>query len=184
VARMRHLRKRGPVSDKKPQVERREARFPDRKGERIPDEGMPERLRRPLKDPRKVLRFSALRSPRFSGSDGTAHGSGANASRERMRLSEILKSGCDATRGPHAPSPSPGGGGSARRTTFAEPGWGDLADEDSPHPDAHFVRVDPPPPGEGKETAFAARTYRTAIGATVEPVAPWIFSGCMMKANS
>jgi hypothetical protein len=26
--------------------------------------------------------------------------------------------------------------------------------------------------------------YRTAIGATVEPVPPWIFSGSMMKANS
>ena len=26
--------------------------------------------------------------------------------------------------------------------------------------------------------------HRTAIGETVEPVPPWIFSGCMMKANS
>jgi hypothetical protein len=26
--------------------------------------------------------------------------------------------------------------------------------------------------------------YRTATGATVEPVPPWIFKGCMMKANS
>src|ERR1700733_15375565 len=38
-----------------------------------------------------------------------------------------------------------------------ETGWGDLStralfDEErpSPHPAAHFVRVDPPPPGEGK----------------------------------
>ena len=29
-----------------------------------------------------------------------------------------------------------------------------------------------------------APDYRTAIGATVEPVPPWIFSGSMMKANS
>jgi hypothetical protein len=29
-----------------------------------------------------------------------------------------------------------------------------------------------------------ARDYRTATGATVEPVPPWIFSGSMMKANS
>jgi hypothetical protein len=26
--------------------------------------------------------------------------------------------------------------------------------------------------------------HRTAIGATVEPVPPWIFNGWMMKANS
>jgi len=26
--------------------------------------------------------------------------------------------------------------------------------------------------------------YRTAIGETVEPVPPWIFKGCIMKANS
>ena len=26
--------------------------------------------------------------------------------------------------------------------------------------------------------------HRTAIGATVEPLPPWIFSGSMMKANS
>ena len=28
------------------------------------------------------------------------------------------------------------------------------------------------------------RDQRTAIGATVEPVKPWAFSGCMMNANS
>ena len=26
--------------------------------------------------------------------------------------------------------------------------------------------------------------HRTAIGATVEPEPPWIFRGCMIKANS
>ena len=28
------------------------------------------------------------------------------------------------------------------------------------------------------------KAYLTAIGDTVEPVPPWIFSGCIMKANS
>ncbi len=45
-------------------------------------------------------------------------------------------------------------------------------------------------PTRGREhTEPAARTchnndYRTAIGDTVDPVPPWIFSGCIMKANS
>jgi hypothetical protein len=37
--------------------------------------------------------------------------------------------------------------------------------------------------GEGKEKR-ATPPYLTAIGETVEPVPPWIFNGCMMKANS
>ena len=28
------------------------------------------------------------------------------------------------------------------------------------------------------------KTYLTAIGDTLDPVPPWIFSGCIMKANS
>jgi hypothetical protein len=32
--------------------------------------------------------------------------------------------------------------------------------------------------------AVQMRFQRTAIGATVEPLPPWIFSGCIMKANS
>jgi hypothetical protein len=34
-----------------------------------------------------------------------------------------------------------------------------------------------------KQPAWA-ESYLTAIGATVEPVPPWIFKGWMMKANS
>src|SRR6478672_9115660 len=33
-----------------------------------------------------------------------------------------------------------------------EPGWGECSRE-SPHPDARFTRVDPPPPGEGAHRA-------------------------------
>jgi hypothetical protein len=41
-------------------------------------------------------------------------------------------------------------------------------------------------PGAGGHHAVANATtrYRTATGATVEPVAPCSFSGCMIKANS
>ena len=39
--------------------------------------------------------------------------------------------------------------------------------------------------GEGaKPPCSHASTQRTAIGETVDPVPPWIFKGCMMKANS
>ena len=44
------------------------------------------------------------------------------------------------------------------------------------------------PPDEAGEIRVAwrpcLRAQRTAIGATVEPVAPCIFNGSMMKANS
>ena len=47
---------------------------------------------------------------------------------------------------------------------------------------------DPPPQpspsrGEGAHLC-SGEIYRTATGETVEPEPPWIFSGCMMKANS
>ena len=32
--------------------------------------------------------------------------------------------------------------------------------------------------------ARGKKSYLTAIGETVLPVPPWIFSGCIMKANS
>jgi hypothetical protein len=36
---------------------------------------------------------------------------------------------------------------------------------------------------EPRAICFPER-YRTATGAIVEPEPPWIFNGCMMKANS
>ena len=35
-----------------------------------------------------------------------------------------------------------------------------------------------------RDHALLRRDHLTATGATVEPLPPWIFSGCMMKANS
>jgi hypothetical protein len=38
--------------------------------------------------------------------------------------------------------------------------------------------------GEAAAATDLSKIHRTTVGATVEPVPPWIFSGCMMKANS
>jgi hypothetical protein len=60
---------------------------------------------------------------------------------------------------PHARIPSPGGGGSVN-TGGASRGGVELGAKGSPHPDAHCVRADPPPPGEG-EAEHAARSAGT-----------------------
>ena len=44
----------------------------------------------------------------------------------------------------------------------------------------HLLAAD----GVARDGGTMLAPYRTAIGDTVDPVPPWIFSGCIMKANS
>ena len=60
---------------------------------------------------------------------------------------------------PRTRSPSPGGGGSASMSKANASRGGVSLNDSSPHPDAHFVRVDPPPPGEGG-SEYAERAAR------------------------
>jgi hypothetical protein len=80
VARM-PSEKAWPGTEKKPQVERREARFLDRKRKPHASQAC-WAARRPLEGLRMPLRFSALRSPRFWGSEGTAAWLGRETRRE------------------------------------------------------------------------------------------------------
>ena len=52
-----------------------------------------------------------------------------------------------------------------------ETGWGARCETSSPHPAAHFIRGDPPPPGEGKEDHIG-RYVRTSDG-TATPSLIW-----------
>src|SRR4029077_7515199 len=81
----------------------------------------------------------------------------ALASREDGRLA-VQKPNRNAL-----PSPSPGGGGSARKSEAKYvTGWGELIANASPHPAAHFTRGDPPPPREGRNS----RRHLTSTGYT------------------
>src|SRR6187401_45043 len=46
-----------------------------------------------------------------------------------------------------------------------EPGWGELSTAASPHPDAHCVRVDPPPPGQGATEYVATKVHARSLDA-------------------
>src|SRR5437660_3445896 len=76
----------------------------------------------------------------------------------------------DAACEPRTPSPSPGGGGSAS-SEAARRGGVLFRTKYSPHPDARFTRVDPPPPGEGgtERAACASSAHTTALKLPHDP---------------
>ena len=87
--------------------------------------------------PRRPHFFAAVLGWRDSGAKASARTGAAEFGRTDDTKREL-----------QARLPSPGGGGSASAEGASRGGVA-LKRKESPHPDAHYVRVDPAPPGEG-----------------------------------